>query len=87
MLGFERELRCNGLLCSLMLDFSRSRIGNDLIEWLGPLDRGATDRFVFGRRIFFQFYLGKESRGLVVLILCPLFEGVVVAFVAIEAYS
>ena len=61
---------------------------DDLFEkWFGAFNGCAANLAFPGCGIIFQGYLGEKRGHLVVLILRPAFEGMVVAFIAIESNS
>ena len=87
MICREREGRRRDFAGAIMLGFALVSVINNLVQRLGSLDRGAADALVTGLVVLLQADLREVCSGLVVLILCPTFEGVVVALVAVEPSS
>ena len=85
VVGHKRELRCNGLLRLLVFDFAVLFVEDFFPKGFCTFDSRTADGVVSGSFVFLQANLGKVSCRFVVLVLGPTFEGVVVAFVAVEA--
>ena len=87
MVRDKRELRCNGLLRLLVLDFAVFFVEDFFPQWLCTFDGCASDGAVSRGFVFLQADLGEISSRFIVLVLGPALKGVVVAFVAVEPYG
>ena len=85
--AIKRQLGRRDLLCAIVDDFARARVGDHLVERLGRLDLGAADHPSATSRVRLQADLREEGRSLVVLVLSPTLERMIVALVAVEPHG
>ena len=78
---------CHGGGFERVIDLAVFFVADDFIERFGALDSGATNCFAGSGGVGFEVDLSKEGGGLEVLVPGPALEGMVVAFVAVEAGS
>ena len=82
---FIRKAGRSDLAGALVNDLGIVFLEDDFIKWLGSLDGGAANFALTAGWVSLESYLRKEGGHLVVIVLGPSLEGVVMAFVAIEA--